>query len=176
MRCCQPAAKGPPTCQHALYRYPHNPPPPPSRPPLPPGAPELLQAVGLRLLALLWRRTGRGYQQLRTAILGVWVGRECGCVGGPCVVAVGRRVRSWGRMRAHNLASDLLRGAPVLCPPLFPPRAGYAPPGKAPTLEQRVARLECVRDVCAADPDKGVEYVALMQARAWVCAASGCLV
>lgn len=36
------------------------------------GAPEVLQALALRLLCLLWLGSGRGYQHLRTAILGAY--------------------------------------------------------------------------------------------------------
>ena len=52
---------------------------PPSPTPAHPfaAAPELLQAVALRLLCLLWQRSGRGYQHLRTAILGGWLCRLC---------------------------------------------------------------------------------------------------
>lgn len=45
------------------------------QPLLAPSAPPLLQAVGLRLLCAMWVSTGRGFQQLRTAVigkLGIW--------------------------------------------------------------------------------------------------------
>eukprot|EP00887_Chlorella_sp_A99_P002269 scaffold10.g2269.t1 len=72
------------------------------QPLLAPGAPALLQAAGLRLVCALWVGTGRGFQQLRTAII------------------------------------------------------GYAAPGTAPALELRIARAECLRDVC-------LELVGLIQ-------------
>lgn len=80
------------------------------QPLLAPGAPELLQAAGLRLLCRLWRSTGRGYTHLRTAVL------------------------------------------------------GYAAPGQEPGLPLRVARGECLRDICAADGGKGAEYVREVEA------------
>ena len=80
------------------------------QPLLAPGAPELLQAAGLRLLCRLWRGTGRGYAHLRGAVL------------------------------------------------------GYAAPGTEPGPALRVARAECIRDICAADGGKGAEYVREVQA------------
>ena len=43
--------------------------------------------------------------------------------------------------------------------------AGYAAPGQSPGLALRVARAECLRDICSTDPDKAVELVGLVQVR-----------
>ncbi|PRW05754.1 RST1 isoform X1 [Chlorella sorokiniana] len=40
---------------------------------------------------------------------------------------------------------------------------GYAAPGQSPGLALRVARAECLRDICSSDPDKAVELVGLVQ-------------
>ncbi|KAI3425383.1 hypothetical protein D9Q98_009147 [Chlorella vulgaris] len=74
------------------------------------GAPDLLQAAGLRLLSRLWSSSGgRAYEQLRAAVI------------------------------------------------------GFAAPGQQPGLPLRVARGECLRDIAAAEPDKAVELVGLVQ-------------
>ncbi|KAL4447386.1 hypothetical protein ABPG75_004605 [Micractinium tetrahymenae] len=40
---------------------------------------------------------------------------------------------------------------------------GFAAPGQQPDLALRVARAECLRDTCLADPDRAVELVGLLQ-------------
>ena len=40
---------------------------------------------------------------------------------------------------------------------------GFAAPGQQPGLLLRVARAECLRDICVADPDRAVELVGLLQ-------------
>ena len=49
-------------------------------------------------------------------------------------------------------------------PPLRTAVLGYAAPGQEPGLPLRVARAECIRDVCSADGGKGAEYVREVQA------------
>ncbi len=75
------------------------------------GAPELAQALALRLHLALWRASGRGFARLEAALLD-------------------------------------------------PP-----PPGRRPGRALRLARAACLRDVCAADPDRGVLLVRGLQAR-----------
>jgi hypothetical protein len=40
---------------------------------------------------------------------------------------------------------------------------GFAAPGQKPGLLLRAALAECLRDICAADPDRAVELVGLLQ-------------
>ncbi len=110
------------------------------------GTPEVLQAAGLRLLCRLWHTSGgRAYQQLRAAVIGE--------------VTLLDALPS----KAHSIL--LLRSLSNL-PDLSPCCAGYAAPGQSPGLALRVARAECLRDICTADPDKAVELVGLVQVRA----------
>ena len=54
---------------------------------------------------------------------------------------------------------------PDVCDCRLTALAGYAAPGSKPGLALRVARAECLRDICSADPDKGAELVGLLQVR-----------
>ena len=106
----------------------------------------MLQAAGLRLLCRLWHSSGgRAYPQLRTAVIG------------RCTPAAGASANNPYRVPpCHRLPYP---AAPLLA------AAGYAAPGTEPGLPLRVARAECLRDICASDPDKAVELVGLLQVR-----------
>lgn len=123
-----------------------------------PDAPEALQAAGLRLMSRLWRASGgRAYAQLRTAVIGGWLARcdwhyslsPCLVCGDGCAITT-KTACVHGKMPSAAAAPTL---------------AGFAAPGQQPGLALRVARAECLRDVCSADPDKAVELVGLLQVR-----------
>ena len=119
----------------------------------------MLQAAGLRLLCHLWHTSGgRAYPQLRAAV----IGEGQLCLDYSCCLNVHATIWSG----PHNvLALSMVHD---YCVRLAAPSAGYAAPGQSPGLALRVARAECLRDICSTDPDKAVELVGLVQVRGWL--------